>query len=310
MFYKHIMRDPMYLVILLYALFASIFTLQKETLKFAEPFFLVGFRMSLAGLILLIYANINKQTIKIHKSHIKDLALLTMSAIYLTNVFEIWGLKHMASAKVCLIYSLSPFLAAFIAFVVLKETLSTKKWVGLIIGFIGLMPIMFTQTQQEFLSGTIFIFSFAELAVLIAVLCAVYGWIILKKILQQHHYSPIFANGISMLGGGILALIHSYFAGEWNTSPVHNWQPFLITSIITCLISNVICYNLYGLLLKRFSATFISFAGLVTPIFASLFGFVFLQEIISWHFFAAMFLFSIGLIIFHQEEIKLKEFNY
>jgi drug/metabolite transporter (DMT)-like permease len=294
----------MHLVIILFALFASLFTLQKETLNFSEPFFLVGFKMSLAGLLLLVYAKITNKTSTFHVSHIKLLALLTMSQIYLGNICEIWGLKYMESSKACLIFSLSPFLAAIIAFIALKETLSPKKWLGMFVGFVGLIPILFTQTQQEFASGNIFIFSYAEIVLLIAVICQVYGWIVLKKVLQELHYSPIFANSISMLFGGILALIHSFLSGEsWHPIPVNNLRSFLMYSTIMCLISNIICYNLYGVLLKRFSATFMSFAGLICPMFASLFGFIFLDEIISWHFFASMALFAIGLMIFHQQEI-------
>ncbi len=46
-----------------------------------------------------------------------------------------------------------------------------------------------------------------------------------------------------------------------------------------------------------------SLAGLVTPLFASLFGWYFLNESISWHFFASMVLIAIVLVIFYQEEI-------
>jgi drug/metabolite transporter (DMT)-like permease len=49
-----------------------------------------------------------------------------------------------------------------------------------------------------------------------------------------------------------------------------------------------------------------SLAGLVTPLFASLFGWYFLNEAITWHFYAAMTLFSIGLFIFYQEEVTTR----
>ncbi len=294
----------MYLVVLLFALFASTFAFQKEILTFSAPFFSVGFRMSLAGILLLAWAISTKQTTKIKLAHIKHLTSLTLLNIYITNICEIWGIKYMGAAKTCLMYSLSPFVTALIAFIVLKETLSPKKWLGLAIGFIGALPILFIQTQQEFRSGKILIFSFAEIAMLFGILCNVYGWIILKKILKDYHYSPIFANGISMLFGGILALMHSFFTGEvWAPIPVTHLQPFLINTIIVCLISNIIAYNLYGVLLKRFSATFMSLAGLITPVFASLFAFIFFREIISWHYFTAMLLFTIGLKVFHQEEL-------
>jgi drug/metabolite transporter (DMT)-like permease len=145
----------------------------------------------------------------------------------------------------------------------------------------------------------------AEIAVLGAVLCSVYGWILLKKIISEYKYSPIMANGIAMTIGGILALTHSYISGEnWQPVPVSNYKPFILYSLTMCLISNIICYNLYGYLLKRFSANFMSFFGLVTPIFASFFGWLFLAETITWHFFASIAMFSIGLVLFYQEEIK------
>jgi drug/metabolite transporter (DMT)-like permease len=105
--------------------------------------------------------------------------------------------------------------------------------------------------------------------------------------------------------GGVLALAHSYFSGEsWQPIPVTQIKPFLINSLAMCLISNIICYNLYGFLLKRFTATFMAFAGLVSPLFASLYGYAFLHEQITWHFFASIVLFSLGLVLFYQDEIK------
>lgn len=296
----------MYLVILLYVLFASLFTLQKDTLNYCEPFFLVGSRMLFAGLVLIAYVAIRHKPKSLHikPEHIGGLVLLALSQIYLTNILEIWAIEHMVSSKACLLYSLSPFVSALVAFVVLKETMSRKKMLGMLIGFLGLLPIIFAQTQDELSSGTFLMFTMAELAMVGAVFCSVYGWIMLKKVMQDYQYSPLMANGISMTIGGLLALGHSFFSGEqWAPVPVNNFQPFIINTLLMCLISNLICYNLYGYLLKRFSATFMSFAGLVTPLFASLFGFFWLNELITWHFFVSIAMFTLGLIIFYREEM-------
>ena len=43
----------MWIVLLMYALFASVFTVGKHTLQSVDPFFLTGIRMLIAGLILL-----------------------------------------------------------------------------------------------------------------------------------------------------------------------------------------------------------------------------------------------------------------
>jgi drug/metabolite transporter (DMT)-like permease len=295
-------------VIVLFALFASLFTLSKTALEFSEPFFLIGSRMTFAGILLLSHQFIfNRQAFKIQPQHFLPLLILGLVSIYITNIAEIWGLQFMSSAKACLIYSLSPFVASLFAYLVLKEKLNGKKWLGLLVGFIGLTPVLFTHSSSGELAKDLFFFSWSEFALVIAVFASVYGWILLKKIISEYGISFIMANGISMLIGGIFALTHSYLSGE-------NWAPFPIVpgkagAFLECalwmtLISNVVCYNLYGYLLKRFSATFLSLAGLVTPLFASLFGWYFLGEEITWHFFASMILFSIGLSIFYQEELS------
>ena len=295
------------LVILLFALFASLFTFSKSALEFSEPFFLIGSRMTLAGILLLGHQFFfNRNAFKIKPAHVLPLVILGLVAIYITNIAEIWGLQYMSSAKACLIYSLSPFIAALFAYWMLNEKLSSKKWLGLCIGFLGLTPILFTQSSSSELAKDLLFFSWAEIALIVAVFASVYGWILLKKVITDYQYTPIMANGVSMLIGGILALFHSYLTESWTPIPVYQSQlgAFLEVALWMTLISNVICYNLYGHLLKRFSATFMSLAGLVTPLFASLFGWYFLDEIITWHFFASIILFSIGLTLFYQEELS------
>lgn len=296
----------MFLVILLYALFASLFAFSKHTLNFSEPFFLIGSRMLFAGLLLLLHQFIfNRKAFQIKASHVLSLFLLGFLSSYLTNISEIWGIQHMISAKACLIYSLSPFLSALVAYFILKEKLNLKKWLGLCIGFMGLIPIFMIQSTADNTHVNIPFISLADLAILVAVFCSVYGWILLKKIIVEFHYTPLMANGIGMTLGGSLALIHSYVSGEaWAPIPVNDFWPFIKMSLLMCLISNIICYNLYGYLLKRYSATFMSFAGLVTPFFAALFGWLFLNESITWHYYASIAVFSVGLTLFYQEELK------
>ena len=112
-----------------------------------------------------------------------------------------------------------------------------------------------------------------KLAVIGAAIASVYGWILLKQLINDDGYSPVSANGLSMLIGGSLALGHSLLTENWNPTPIHGpILPFLECTIFLIIVSNCIAYNLYGHLLKRFSATFMSFAGLTTPLFSALFG--------------------------------------
>ncbi len=294
----------MWLVFLLYALFASVFTVSKTALEYSEPFFLVGTRMLLAGALMLLYQYLKKEPMIIKKRAWGKILLLAFFAIYITNVFEFWGLQYLTSFKTCFIYSLSPFLSVLFSYLLFSETLSRKKWLGLLIGFVGFIPVLLIQTTQEELAGHLWIFSWAELAVVAAVASAVYGWILLKQLVQDEGVSPVCANGFSMVIGGTLALTQSLIFEEWNPIPVSSFTPFFECTLFLILVSNCICYNLYGFLLKRFSATFMSFAGLTTALFTAIFGFAVHGEVTHPSFWLSFLIVCVGLAIFYQEELK------
>lgn len=295
----------MFYVLLLYALFASVFTIAKTGLEFSSPLFLVGTRMLLAGVLLIGYQLIvKKQSLSLGRKAWWRLLLLAFFNIYLTNALEFWGLRFLTSSKTCFIYSLSPFLSALFSYFLFAEKLSIKKWLGLMVGFLGFVPILMSQTSSEAETGHFFFFSWAELAVMSAAICSVYGWILLKQLVNEHELSPLMANGVSMFIGGILALGHSYGSENWNPFPVTNYPIFLECTLLLILISNLICYNLYGVLLKRYSATFMSFAGFTTPLFAALFGWLMLGEVVTWPFYISFLIVFLGLLLFDQEELK------
>lgn len=295
----------MHLVILLYALFASVFTIAKTALGYSEPFFLVGSRMLIAGLLMLAYQyTFNRQEFVFKKENFWRVFRLALFNIYLTNVFEFWGLKYLTSFKTCFIYSLSPFISALISYYMFSEKMNWKKWIGLTIGCIGFLPILINHTSSEEQTGHLFFFSGAELAVMAAAVSGVYGWILLRQLVNENGYSPFMANGLSMTLGGTIALGHSLCMESWNPIPVTEVIPFLECTFLLILISNLICYNLYGFLLKRFSATFISFAGFITPFFTALFGWYLLGEVVTWPFYLSAVVVFVGLLFFNQGELK------
>lgn len=295
----------MFYVFLLYALFASVFTIAKTGLEYTQPFFFIGTRMMLAGFILLGYQMYkNREKFVFNRKTWIHLLLLAVFNIYLTNAFEFWGLKYLTSFKTCFIYSLSPFLSALLCYFIFSEKLNWKKWMGLIVGFSGFIPILLTQTSNEEQTGTFFIFSWAELSVMMAALSSVYGWILLKQLVKDDGVAPMTANGFSMLLGGFGALIHSLSVEDWNPIPVTSFLPFFECAVLLIIISNLICYNLYGNLLKQYSPTFMSFAGFTTPLFTALFGWFFLGEVVTWPFYVSFVIVLGGLAIFDQEDLK------
>jgi drug/metabolite transporter (DMT)-like permease len=295
------------LVVFMYAIWSSVFSLGKLTLQYCPPLFLTGARMLLAGLLLLVFLFFFKRTsFKLNRVQLFSILLLAFFSIYLTNALEFWGLQYLSAAKTCFIYSLSPFFAALFSYLHFNEKMNARKWLGLGIGFLGFIPVLLTQTGSEELLNAFSFFSWPALAVMGAALCSVYGWVVLRLVVKDHAISPLMANGASMFFGGLLAFGHSFLVEDWNPLPVQPGQfgPFLQGTLLMTLVSNIICYNLYGMLLKRFTATFLSFMGLLSPIFASLNGLIFLGEPISGTILFSTGIVCLGLWIVYRAELK------
>ena len=290
----------------MYGAWSSVFALGKIALEKSPPLFLTGVRMVFGAALLLGLLLIkNRSLLKIRKRHLLPLAAFAIFSIYLTNILEFWGLQHLTAAKTCFIYSLSPLFSVLFSYLHFREKMTVKKSIGMGIGLAGLIPILALKTGDESFFHAFGVFSWPELAVMGAVLFSVYGWVLLRLLVKNQELSPLYVNGYGMLFGGTLALIHSALVDPWTPFPVAKGDgtSFIQGTLLMTLISNGLCYNLYGYLLKRYTATFLSFMGLLSPIFASLSGWILLGETPSWEMFLSTPIVSVGLFLVHQAEL-------
>lgn len=305
----------MYLLILTEMLFASTWTIGKIALKYLNPIFFVGFRMIIAGIILLAWLYFFKRNkFFVKKEHMFLFLQIIIFHAYIAYVFEFWALKYLSSFKTAFFYNLSPFIAALFGYLFLSEKMNIKKWIGMLIGFSGVMWVLISeQTPQEATKNAFLFLSWPEILLITAVCSAVYGWVVFKK-LGQAGYSSLMINGIGMFIAGVLSIITSFFL---EGSCFCNSQNFFDVPIIeifaafgytllSIIIVNIFAYNLYGNLLKKYSVTFLSFAGTITPFFTAALGYVFLGEIPSLIVFLASILVVIGLYIFYMQELKIE----
>lgn len=294
-----------FLVILLCALYGSVFTVGKLTLAYSSPLFITGGRMLLAGLILLVFQLIfNRKEFAFKKQHILPICIIGLTNVYLTNALEFWGLQYMEAGKACFIYSFTPIATAILSYFWFEEKITPLKCLGLFVGILGFVPILVAHSSTEDVSGTFLFFSYAELAVLAAAVISAVGWMTMRVMVKTQGASSVLANAYSMAFGGILSLGHSYLVESWNPLPITDYAPFLQWFLLLTLISNLISYNLNAVLLRHYTATYISFAGLTQPFFAALFGWLFLNEVMSEYFWISAFAVSFGLFFYYREELK------
>lgn len=295
------MVSTMLSIIFLYFICASMFTVSKWGLAYAAPIFFVAVRMMFAGVLLLAYLLIRQEKGPGWRAILSDWALfvqIIIFHIYLTYICDLCALKDISSVESAFIYNLSPFIAALFSYAWFSEIMTPKKWFGLSLGFGSSLILLMHAGLQNPLA-----YSWPRVLTLLAVISGAYGWIIVRALVKKG-YSPLLINGIGMVFGGLFALLTSWHAETWAPYPVTEWAPFIKATILIVVLANIIFYNLYGFLLKRYTATFLSFAGFMCPLFAALLGYVFLGETFSPRLVISFVMASIGLLIFYHEELR------
>ncbi len=298
----------MWLLLVLDALFASTFIIGKDVVSVVPPILFTAIRMVTAGSLLLTFLYMTKHRCPaLHKDHYLWLSGIVFFHIYLAFVCEYVGFKYISGAKASLLYNLSPFFTALLCYVLFNERMSRKKWIGLMLGFLGFIPVLAFNDASETgsLLSTLSIFSWGEVFILVAVASCCVGWLCMSKLTRGYGYSYMFVNSIGMFFGGLLAFPTSYFLETWPTADylVGN-MIFWRSLILLILIGNVISYNLYGKLLHIYSATALSFFCFIIPFFAAIMGWLWLGETMNIWFFVSLAIVSVGLYIFYQEELK------
>lgn len=294
----------MWLVFLMYALFGSIFSVGKIAVEISQPFFLTSVRMLLAGGSIVGFLFIqNPKQIYLPRAHWLTLFLIALFNVFITNAFEFWGLQYMTAGKTSLIYSLSPFAAALIGYFSGAECMTRRKWLGLGVGIASFCPMMLVPWLQEGLFQENRMELWAEGALVVSAITAVVGWILVKRLTVARSISHTLVNGLSFILAGIMSLAVSAVFEDWAPFPVNDWETFLWTVLYIVIIHNIICYSIYASSLRRFSVTFMAFAGLSNPLFAAFTGWAFLGEQVAITFWLAMAGVSWGLYLYYQEEV-------
>jgi len=287
-------------IIILQALFGTSIPISKKLLAYCAPFFLAGSRLFLAGIILIAYNQFyKKRTILFDAHHLLLYFQLIFFGVYIKYMLRYWSLQYLAASKMAFFFNITPFIAAIFSFFAFNEKITLKQLLGMIIGCLGIVPILYTTTTGEQLVGELFFISIPELVLLLAIISHCYGMIVARKLVKESNQRVSLTNGIRMLGGGFLCLLTAIIIE--GPFPITQVVPFSIGIVGLIIISNIICHGWYLQLLKTYSVTFLSLADFLNPLFAAWYGWFFLHETITWHYGVSVILVFFGLYIFYQD---------
>ncbi len=280
-------------VVFLYALLAFTFIIAKQTLAYADPCFLIGIRLTLAGVLLCSYHYARFRTLAIKREDVWLFARTALFHAYLAFIPEFIALQYMSATKANLLYASSPFVSACIAYALHAEQITMKKLAGIVIGLLSILPVL--------LSGAHTGFSVTPLdgILLIAIASGAYAWFLVKQLMDKQ-YSLCQINGLAMLWGGLGALGTSFFVEPLAYKALAQ-PPFWAWLLVLVVIANIGVYNLYGWLCSRYSVTFIMSAGFLCPVFGGFFGWWLEGTVLTWHYFVALIGILAGLVLYYTD---------
>ncbi len=276
------------------------FLAAKFGLPYAEPFTLLLYRFIFTLLFLLIVIRFKKSPWP--KSKIAFLHLMVAGAlihgVYLGGVFQAikWGMPAGLSA---MIIGLQPLSMALMAGILLKERVSKRQWLGLIIGLLGLYLVLFERLD---LTSELAFYGFPIWAVF-AVIASLFG------ISVGAVYQKRFCSDMDLISGTWIQYFSALMLCTcivllFETGEVSWTGPFILTLAWQVLALSVGAILLLMTMIKQGAAASVgSYFYLVAPLVAIQAWFLF-EENISFISIAGVVLISFGVAITSSKKLK------
>ncbi len=244
-----------------------------------------GVRFTVCGVVICLYALIcNKNSYKLSKGSIVPILLSGLFAIILHYGFTYVGLSITDSSKTAIIKQIGALIYVCFSFIFFKEDRpSWQKFIGVALGFIGILAINYGNGSLSFNVG--------DFLIVCASFCTVFSNVISKKVLTK--VDSITMTGISQLFGGIVLLIVGLcFGGKMQ----FNFEKWYIFTYIC--IASIISYCIWFKVVKKGELSKLFIIKFAEPIFACVFSYLILGEnIFKWQYLIAVILIFVGILL-------------
>lgn len=244
----------------------------KFGLPYAEPFTMLMWRMIfVVPLFVLLILILRRPKISIPDASIQGLVGLLIHGFYLGGVFAAIN-EGMPTGLTALFVSLNPLLIAIFSGATLNKQISTREWLGLSLGLLGVIVVLYGASSWE---GVISFSGIAWLTLSLVGICA--GTLIQKRYAQ--HVDLItgssYQYGASLVLYLILSLSLETGSVEWNIT-------FIATLAWLIIALSLIAILLLLYMIRHGEATRVASYFYLVPPFTALQGWLFFDEKWSW----------------------------
>jgi drug/metabolite transporter (DMT)-like permease len=263
----------------------------KFTVQYSEPFHLLFWRGALSCVAFWLLAKMMRVRFPSAKGAVKQMLVgLFLHALFLGGCFSAMD-QGIPSGVVALITGLQPVLTAILVSTIHRTHLSPMKWLGIVIGFLGVYFVLSPDHQPVSFNALGLVFAAAGL-------CGVTLGALLQKSIRAdgHLVSATFYQYVALtVSMGVLSYCFEEKGVEWN-------MPFTLGLVWLVLGVSVTAVLLLMYMIQNGEATKVATYFYLVPVLTAIEAWALFDEPITLPMITGMALSIIGLLLVIRQE--------
>ena len=263
----------------------------KVALETIPPFLMGGLRYTIAGCLLALVLRLQGRSLPPF-SHWGRLAVVGFFMLTFGNGGVVVAEQWISSGLTAVLIATSPFwMVGVDALVTRGPQIFARQWVGLAIGFAGIVVLVWPDIAVGGAGARAFVGG------VIAVQIACAGWAVGSAFTRRHVMPAdvLGAAAIQMFFGGLFMLIIGSGLGEW--SRLSFTTRTFATFIYLTLLGSVVAFASYSYALRHLPIAVVSLYTYINPVIAVVLGAVLLGEPFSLRMVAAAGIILTGMLV-------------
>ncbi len=322
-----IFRSPIVTNLLLIAPFffwGTAMVAMKGAIQDTTPFFLAGFRLVPAGILVLVAATIAGLP---QPKTWQAWAWIVGFAVVDGTLFQSFlaqGLTRTGAGLGSVMIDSQPLAVAVLAWLLFGEVIGGVGWIGLTIGVVGIGLLGLPKDWLMGLFNGLFqnasiaqgatspynlldpsLFDNGQWLMLMAALSMAVGTVMVRYV--SRYADPIVATGWHMILGGLplFALSSQTETDQWSRLVPAEWVALMYSTMF----GSAVAYGLFFYFASRGNLTSLSSLTFLTPVFALMFGNFFLDETLETFQWFGVFLTLVSIYLINQRETVRQFFS-
>jgi drug/metabolite transporter (DMT)-like permease len=287
---------------LVYVLWGSTYLAIRVAVEHISPALMTGTRFLIAGSVMLAWCAARRRKIWVRRSDLLRLATVGVLLLTTGNMVLAWAEQWIPSGLSALIAAVMPIFVAILEAGVFKaERLRRRGLIGLALGFLGLIILLWPDLRSTSAIGHL------QLIAAGGVIAAAFAWA-LGALLSRRWAVPVdafIATGWEMLIAGALNFLLGTVTGDWART---RWTATGVAAVVYLIIfGSWIGFSAYIWLLNNVPTAKVATHAYVNPVVAVFLGWLILKEAVTGYILAGTIIVIAAVALVNSSKLKPAE---